>query len=172
MLCFNTCKIGCHSHMKLGRGHATVTPVLSLTCCGPSHALSEPQSSRLSSSLDKLWGSDIPPGSDALSLQGCLGSLEDGAVESGGNPRVEASALGRIILVLVPCVPLPPPPAPRCLEKKQRSVIHQRNGDKYSPCWINIPRITHVSFKVKQRSCATWQPPIWPEKSRHMDGSH
>lgn len=64
-----------------------------------------------------------------------------------------------------------PPAAPRCLEKKQRCVIHQRNGDKYSPCWINIPRITHVSFKVKQRSCATWQPPIWPEKSRHMDGS-
>lgn len=60
---------------------------------------------------------------------------------------------------------------PRCLEKKQRCVTNQRNGDKYSPCWINIPRITHVSFKVKQRSCATWQPPIWPEKSRHMDGA-
>ena len=65
-----------------------------------------------------------------------------------------------------------PLPLPRCLEKKQRCVINQRNRDKYSPCWINIPRITHVSFKVKQRSCATWQPPIWPEKSRHMDGSH
>ena len=64
-----------------------------------------------------------------------------------------------------------PLPLPRCLEKKQRCVINQRNRDKYSPCWINIPRITHVSFKVKQRSCATWQPPIWPEKSRHMDGS-
>ena len=152
MLCFSTCKIGCHSHMKLGKGQATVTPVLSLTCCGQSHSLSEPQSPHLSNSLDKLW---------------CSAPSRVSEVPGGWGRGTRWHQLWAGSSWCLRPVSHPP----RCLEKKQRCVTNQRNGDKYSPCWINIPRITHVSFKVKQRSCATWQPPIWPEKSRHMDGA-
>lgn len=130
-------------------------------------SLSPPSLPHLSNSLTNS-GSDTPPGSDALHLRGCLRSLEDGAMEPGGNSQSGGISSGQDHLVLAPCVPSPQMPR----EKKQRCVTNQRNGDKYSPCWINIPRITHASFKVKQRSCATWQPPIWPERSCHMDGAH